>query len=319
MRAIVMTSAGDPNVLVAQDVPVPVPAGGEVLVRVEAIGTHFAETLLRSGVYPLPVPTPTVFGTQAVGVVTACGAGVERDWLGARVALSTMGGGYAEYVSAQVAALTPIPDELSSIDAVAVVMQGSVALAVLERAGIVAGDVVLVEAAATGVGGYLAQLASQERAVVLGTAGSAKQEQARKLGVRHVVDSADPDWQRQLADQLGGRSFDVVFESIGGESAVGLLDLMTPLRGRMVHYGMLSGRPAAVTSMDLMSRGVTMVGCGGLAFHARLAETRRQAIEFAVSGRLVPLVDSTLPLEQAARAHRLIEAREHRGMVVLTV
>ncbi|NNH72789.1 zinc-binding dehydrogenase [Nocardia uniformis] len=132
------------------------------------------------------------------------------------------------------------------------------------------------------------------------------------------MDSTDPDWQRRLSEHLGERTVDVVFESIGGESATGLLDLMTPLRGRMVHYGMLSGLPAAVTAMDLMSRGLTLTGCGGLAFHARLAETRRQAIDFAASGRLVPLVDTTLPLEHAAEAHRLIEAREHRGMVVLT-
>ncbi|MGW4364411.1 quinone oxidoreductase family protein [Nocardia takedensis] len=315
MRAVVLTEVGEPKVLVAQNVPTPVPGAGQVLVRTEAVGVHFAETLLRSGVYPLPAPLPAVFGTQAVGVVTEVGPDADPDLIGTRVAVSAMTGCYAENVVVEAFSITPVPDGPSAVEAVAVVMQGSVALALMEAAGVTDSDTVLVEAAATGVGAYLTQLlrrAGVRR--ILGTAGRSKHAQARDLGVDQLIDSAAPTWH----DQLDDASVDVVFESIGGDSAAAVLPKLIPLRGRMIHYGMLSGAPAAVTPMDLMTRGVTLTGCGGLAFHARLAETRRRALELVAAGELTPMIDTVLPLDGAPEAHRRIEAREHRGMVVLT-
>jgi NADPH:quinone reductase-like Zn-dependent oxidoreductase len=315
MRAVLLTEVGEPNVLVIAEVAAPEPAAGQVLVRIEAVGAHFAETRLRSGMYPLPAELPAVFGTQAVGIVTGAGPGTASDRLDTRVALSKMTGCYAEYVVADAGSLTPVPDGLSPTEAVAVAMPGSVALALLEMAGPVAGATVLVEAAATGVGAYLTQmLRRREVGRIIGTAGAAKHAQARELGVDQVVDSSDPHWHEALADD----SVDVVFESIGGDSAVAVLPKMTPLRGRMLHYGLLSGLPAAITPTDLMTRGLTLTGCGGTAFHARLAHTRRHALELAAGGGLTPVIDAALPLEHAAEAHRRIEAREHRGMVVLT-
>jgi NADPH2:quinone reductase len=317
MRAVVMTATGGPEVLVAGETPEPSPAAGQVLVRVEAIGTHFAETLLRRGGYPMPTPPPVVFGTQAVGVVAEVGAEVDPDWVGARVAAGAGSGAYAEYLVAESSAITPVLDELSSVDAAAVAMPGSVAVALLAAAGPVAGQTVLVEAGASGVGGYLTQLVRHQGAgVVAVTASATSAGHARKLGADIVIDAGTADWPRALSAHPDCSTLDVVFESIGGASARRVLEHIRP-GGRMVHYGLLGGEPAAVGATDLMAAGVTLIGCGGPAFHAAMAAARRTALEWAAQGRITPLVDSTLPLARAAEAHRRIEARGRTGTVVL--
>ncbi|WP_433733645.1 quinone oxidoreductase family protein [Nocardia sp. CA-129566] len=320
MQAIVMTGVGGPEVLVAQDVPAPHPGPGELVIRAEAIPVLFPETKLRSGEFPMPVEPPVVFGFQAAGVVIEAGAGVDAALIGRRVAVDTVGfGSYAEFVSAPASSATPIPDGLPSADAVAVLMNGSVALPLLETAALTGTETVLIEAAATGVGSALTQLAKEFGAArVIATAGGPEKcARARELGADEVIDHNAADWPALLSEILGGTTLDVVFDSIGGTSALALLDIMTPLRGRMLSYGWLSGAPAQVSAMDLITRGLTLTGCAGPNWLAEVARARPAVLNRAATGTLAPLVDSVLPLDQAAKAHQLIEERSPMGKIIL--
>jgi NADPH:quinone reductase len=321
MKAIVMTSTGGPEVLVRQEVPTPRPAENEVLIRVEAAAVLFVETQLRSGVFPLPGATPAVFGTQAAGVVIEVGSAVDESMIGTRVLLAGMGiGAYAEQVCAPALSAAPIPEGLSAVDAVAVTMGGSVALTLLDRAQLTGLETVLIEAAGTGVGGYLTQLAKKRGASqIIATAGSShNRERARTLGADHVVDHSNIEWPRRMRELLNDNTIDVAFESLGGETAAAVLDSMTPLVGRMLFYGLLSGAPAAISSQDLLARGLTLTGCGGPVWLSRVAAARTDILQMAADGEITPLIDSVIPLELARYAHEQIEKRNAKGMFVLT-
>ncbi|MCP2278986.1 quinone oxidoreductase family protein [Nocardia amikacinitolerans] len=319
MRAIVMTGVGGPEVLVPTEAPRPAAGAGELVVRAEAVPVLYPETAIRAGTFPTPAEPPFVFGFQSAGTVTEIGAGVETGLVGRRVVVATNGfGAYAEYVVAPAAQATPIPDGVDTAVAAAVLMSGSVAAALTDTAALTRDETVLVEAAATGVGAYLTQYAARLGARVIATAGGpAKAAQAREFGAAEVIDHNDPAWTDRLRDLLGATTLDVVFDSIGGTATPALLDLMTPVRGRMLGYGFLSGGPAPITAIDLVNRGLTLIGCAGPAWLAKVAGYRAQVLDEVAAGTLEPLLDTILPLDQAARAHELIEQRATFGTIVL--
>ncbi len=318
MQAIVMTTAGEPEVLQAQQVPDPHPGDGEILIRATAIPVLYAEILLRSGAFPIP-GLPGVFGFQAAGSVLEIGPGVDPGLVGARVVAATAGlGAYAEKVCVPAEFATVIPDGLATDTAAAALMGGSVAAALLQRAALTGGETVLVPVATTGVGGYLTQLAKQSGAArIIATASAAKADRARALGADEVIDHREPDWPRRLREILGGSTIDVVFETFGGDIAHDLLDVLTPLDGRMLGYGQLSGAPARISATDLYARGLTYTACAGPEWLARVATTRADVLDKAASGRIEPLIDRILPLDQAAQAHRLVQDRATTGTILL--
>lgn len=281
MQAIVMTGTGGPEVLVPRETPAPHPGPGEVLIRAEAIPVLYPETRLRAGDFPMTSPPPVVFGFQVAGEVTGVGEGVDREYLGQRVAADTGGtGSYAEYVCASAGSVTRIPEKVATADAAAALMSGSVALALLETAGFTGRETVLVEAGATGIGSHLVQLAREFGAArVIATAGGPdKARRAKELGADAVIDHRAPGWPDELKTGPGD-SVDIVFDSLGGHSATALLDAMTPGSGRMLAYGWLSGEPARVSAADLIPRGLTLIGCSGPAFHTRVHRARSAALE----------------------------------------
>ncbi|MEV0351676.1 zinc-binding dehydrogenase [Nonomuraea sp. NPDC050680] len=318
MRAIVVHELGGPEVLKAEDWPEPKAGEGQLVIRTRAIGVSYAETQLRAGTmpFPMPVPLPAVFGAEVAGVVTEVGAGVDEALLGTTVAAVTGGvGSYAEYAAVQASLSCPVPDGVSPVDAVAAAAPGAIALALLHRAGLKGGETVLVEAGASSVGTYLLRHAKEFGAErVIATAGAApKRERARQMGADEVVDHRAPDWPGQLPD------VNVVFDSIGGPSARQVLDHLTPGSGRMLCYGSLSGEPAAVGAADLWARGVTIIGCGGPAWGAKVFGVHYpEMLARVADGRSHAYVDTTLPLESAAEAHRRLEGRTALGRVILT-
>ncbi|MEV5832331.1 zinc-binding dehydrogenase [Nocardia sp. NPDC052112] len=320
MQAIVMTGIGGPEVLVAQDVATPHPGVGELVIRAEAIPVLFPETKLRSGEFPMPVEPPVVFGFQAAGVVVEIGDEVDATLLGRRVTVATAGfGSYAEFVCAPASSVTMIPEDLSSADAAAVLMDGSVALPLLATAALTGSETVLIEAAATGVGSALTQLAREFGAArVIATAGGPeKSMRAKALGADEVIDHTAPDWPTRLRETLDGTTLDVVFDSIGGTTARDLLAAMTPVRGRILSYGWLSGAPAQISAMDLLPHGLTLTACAGPDWLAEVSRSGTAALERATAGTLTPRIDSVLSLDEAAKAHRLIEQRSPIGKIVL--
>lgn len=319
MQAIVMTETGAPEVLVRHDVDEPRPDDGQVVIRAEAIPVLYPETMVRAGAFPFPAPLPAVFGFQAAGTIVELGAGADPALLGARVVTETGGfGAYAELVVAEQGSVTVIPDGLSIDLAAATQMPGSVALTLVATAAITPGETVLVEASATGVGSCLTQLCVARGARVIATAGGAdKARLAREHGAAEVVDHAVPGWADQLRELLAGDTVDVVFDSIGADSLTPLLDVITPLSGRILSYGWLAGAPAQLSAVDLILRGITLTGCTGSAWLGEVARQRPAALAAAARGELTVGIDSVVPLTEAAAAHRKLEERAALGTVLL--
>lgn len=327
MKAIVMRETGGPQVLQLEEVPVPVAGLGQALVRVSAAGVSYHETAMRSGRFPMPMPLPTVVGFEAAGTVAAVGDGADPTLVGARVLVMPTGpagfstGTYADYVAAPTSALTPIPDRVSDHDALAVGVQGAVALSLLRTAALTGVETVLIEVAGSGIGGYLTQLVRAHGAArIVATAGSvAKRDLARALGADVVLDHTDRAWPATVRAALDGGDLDVVFESLGGDATGRLLDVLAAGSGRILLYGLLDG-PPAVTAMDLLSRGLTLVGCGGLNSWAhRVNDARVEVLRLVADQHLQPRIEAVLPLADAAEAHRLIENRTAAGKLILAV
>jgi NADPH:quinone reductase len=316
MRAIVLQAQGGPENLTLEDVPVPVPGPGEVLIRTEAIGVSYTEAALRGGNFPPPVQLPAVYGFEAAGIVTAAGEGAEHYKDKRVVSMNTALGAYAEFTTAPVTAVTVVPDGVTPDDAVATANFGAVALTLLKAARLTGSETVLIEAAAGGVGGYLTQLArGQGAGHVIGTAGTeAKRRHARDLGADEVLDHGDPGW----IDALGMDRVEAVFESLAGDTTARLVPALTPGTGRILLYGFLQG-PPAITAMDLLVKGLTLVGCGGMTgWLDRVTAARPEVLRLVRDGSLKPLIDSTIPLADVAKAHERFDAREPMGKIIVT-
>jgi NADPH2:quinone reductase len=316
MRAIVLPKTGGPELLEVAELPRPSPREGQVLVRAQAIGVSYAETQIRAGTLPFPLTLPAVLGAEATGEVVEVGEGVDEKLLGSTLVGVTGGvGAYAEYVALPAAMACPVPEGVAPAEALAVAAPGAIALALLHRARLQGGETMLVEAGTSSIGTQLLRHAKEFGAAkVIATAGSAaKRDYARELGADLVIDHGSPEWPGELPADV-----DVAFESIGGTSARTVLDHLTPGSGRMLHYGLLSGAPAAVTAGDLMERGVTVIGCGGPGWAGEVFGTRyAEMLERLGSGRSRAFIDRTLPLEEAAEAHRLLESRAVAGRILL--
>ena len=309
MRAVVMREFGPPSVLEPAEMAEPGAGPGEVVIEAEFVNVTFVETQIRAGRAPHPsmLPAlPVILGNGTGGTVA-----------GRRVVASLNGtGGYAERVAVDARRLIEAPDGVPLRDAVALLADGRTALSLVGRAGLRAGETVLVEAAAGGVGTLLVQLARQAGARVVALAGQpGKLALARDLGADLAVDYSHGDWPGQVRAAAG--QVDVVFDGVGGEvgrAAFGLLGA----GGRFYPFGMASGSFAPVTPELAQEHGVTVLR-GGPADAEESAELSRTALAEAAAGRLRPVIGQEFDLARASAAHAAIEARATIGKTLLTV
>jgi NADPH:quinone reductase len=325
MHAIVLRAFGPAENLRYEVVDDPAPGPGQVRIAVAAAGVHLVDTMIRSGrpQGPLPLPElPAIPGREVAGVVDALGPGADTGLLGGRVVahLGVASGGYAELAVADAGALHAIPDGMADDAAVAMIGTGRTAMAILEVAQIAADDVVLVTAAASGLGSLLVQAARAAGATVVAVAGGeAKVARAREQGADVAVDYTAPDWGARVRAALDVREVTVALDGVGGELGRGTLELVAP-GGRLILFGFASGEPTPLTVGDLFSRGLTVSAAIGARITRRpggLRGLEEQALAAAASGRLVPLVGQRFPLAEAAAAHAAIEARATVGKTVL--
>lgn len=315
---------GPAEVLRFEEVPAPVPGRGQVRVRVAAAGVHLLDTSIRSGESggPMALPAlPVTPGREVAGVVDVVGDGVEQEWLGRRVVahLGMTSGGYAELVVVNAESLHEVPDGVGFDKAVAMIGTGRTTLAVLELAGLSADDVVLVPAAAGGMGALLVQAARNAGAFVAALAGGAeKVALVRELGADVVLDYRAEGWAGRLAEALAGRPVTVFFDSVGGAVGRAGFELLG-LGGRLLMFGYSAGEPTAFTSSEVIGRGLSVTS----AFRARILNRpgglrglETDALAALAKGELVPFTQ-TFPLAQAAAAHRALETRGTVGKVVL--
>jgi NADPH2:quinone reductase len=308
---------GPPSVLVVENVADPVPGPGHVSIDVQFAGITFVETQIRAGKPPNPamLPTlPTILGNGVGGTVVDTGEGADTTWLGKRVISSLSGtGGYAERAVADAAGLIEIPAQLSTQAAAALLADGRTAMLVATAAQVQAGETVLVEAAAGGVGSLLVQLARSAGARVIAAAGGERKLAiARELGADVTVDYSDPSWTGRLA---GG--VDVVIDGVGGEIGRAAFGVLRQ-GGRFCALGMASGAFAPVDESQAEARGITLIG----GMRPSVDEQRglvHAALDEAVASRLRPLIGQTFELERAAEAHAAIEQRATVGKTLLVV
>jgi NADPH2:quinone reductase len=320
-HAIRMNETGGPEVLRWQTVELPSPAPGELLVRHAAIGLNFIDTYQRTGLYP--VALPAVLGSEAAGVVEEVGAGVQGFATGDRVAYGSGAlGAYAEARNIPAAHVVKVPAGIDEKTAAAAMLKGMTAQYLARRSYVVMkGDVVLVQAAAGGVGSILCQWAKHLGATVIGTVGSEPKAQlARDNGCDHVILYRTEDVAARVRAITNGEGVPVVYDSVGKDTFAASLDCLRP-RGLMVSFGQSSGPIGPFDPRLLAQKGslfLTRPKLGDYVLtRAELEETARDLFEVIASGAVRINVAQTYPLRDAERAHRDLEARKTTGSTLL--
>ncbi len=320
MRAVVLSEFGPPEQLALAELPDPVASPGQVLLSVEFAGVTFVETQIRSGHPPHPAMAPglpAVLGNGVGGTVIAADPAAMPALAGQQFVTTTGGsGGYAELVAVPAAGLIPVPEGMALDQAVALLADGRTAMALMQSADIKPREIVLVEAAAGGVGSLLVQLARNAGATVVATAGgSRKAEAAAGLGAAFAVDYRDPEWPELVAAAVG--SVDVVFDGVGGAIGATAFRLLGD-GGRICMFGMASGSFTAVPEQEIGARRITVVR-GVPVTPDRMRELTVAALDAAVAGELRPVIGQRFGLADAAQAHAAIEGRSTIGKTLLAV
>lgn len=322
MRAVRVTRFGPPSVLVAGSVGTPEAGPGQVLIRVAAAGVNFIDTLIRADNGPTSSPRPPfVPGNEVGGTVVAVGPAVPASLVGETVVAGLGGfGGYAELAVAPSGLVVPVPAGLGVREAVAVTTAGRTAVELLRRARVLAGERVLVLAAAGGLGSLVVQLAvsAGAGAVVGAVRGARKAELVSALGAS-AVDYSQPDWIESVLDATGGLGVDVVFDGVGGAIGRSAFEVLAEGSGRQVVYGYASGTPVQIEAAELVGSGVSLLSVGGpqLREPAYVRELVSEALAATAAGQLRPTIGQTFALEDAAAAHATIEARRAIGKTLL--
>lgn len=320
-RAIRLTEFGAPDVMRLQTVALDAPGVGEVQIRQTAIGFNFIDIYQRSGKYPLPVGTG--LGHEAAGVVEAIGAGVTDLKVGDRVVYINAGiGAYADRRNAAADKLVTIPDGVSDEDAAAVFFKAMTAQYLVKKTHKVQpGEIVVVHAAAGGVGQILSGWCKALGATVIGTAGSpAKCEVARAAGCDVAVDYSQPDWVEQVIAATGGKKARVVYDSVAKDTFLGSLDCAATF-GLVVLYGAASGPAAAIEPELLARKGNLFLTRPSVFPHNATTEMLRanaaDVFDAMASGAIRATIGARFPLDRVADAHRAAEDRATTGAIVI--
>ena len=303
-----------------EDVPVPTPAAGQAVVKLEAIGVNFIDVYYRSGLYKTQLPfTP---GQEGAGTVTAVGEGVTAVAAGDRVAYTGVQGSYAEYQAVPADRLVKLPREISARDGAAAMLQGMTAQYLTTSTfPLRRGDTCLVHAAAGGGGLLLCQIAKFKGATVIGTVSTEEKELlARGAGADHVIRYTEQDFETAVKGITGGKGVDVVYDSVGKTTFDQSLNCLRK-RGMMVLFGQSSGSVPPFDLTVLNAKGSLFITRPSLfayiAERRELEERANEVLGWVKDGKLKLRIGATFPLAQAAEAHRALEGRKTTGKVLL--
>ena len=320
-RVVSLEKLGAPNVIQIIDKDLPPPGKGEVQLRQTAIGFNFIDIYQRSGFYPLELPTG--LGHEAVGVVEALGEGVTGLKVGDRVMYMNAGiGAYASARNVLAEKLVPVPSNISDEVAAAVFFKAMTAQYLVQKTyKVKAGDIVVVHAAAGGVGQILAGWAKALGAFVVGTVGSSgKIAAAKQAGCDVVVDYSQPNWVEEVFKATGGKKANVVYDSVAKDTFLGSLECTAPF-GTVALFGAASGPAPEIQPEILNKKGCLFLTRPSVfphnATHALLQENAKAVFDAIAKGYVKVQIGAKFPLEQAQEAHRAAEERKVSGAIVL--
>ncbi|HVS82373.1 MAG TPA: medium chain dehydrogenase/reductase family protein [Pyrinomonadaceae bacterium] len=336
MRAIITTRNGDVAVMKVETRPDPVPAKGEVLIRVKASGLNFADILARQGLYPDGPRKPCVMGYEVSGIVEAVGAEVDQNLVGKPVIAMTRFRGQAELVATSVAQIFEKPEQLNFEQGAAIPVNYLTAWALLvTMGGLQKGEAVLIHNAGGGVGLAALDIAKHIGAKTYGTASPSKHEFLRERGLDHAIDYRKQDWLPVLLDLTQGRGVELAIDPLGGASwkktyralrttgRMGVFGMSTAsasgIRGKLRAMKALAQTPR-FHPLALMNRnkGVFGLNLGHMWGEGeKVAGWTSEIMRGVAEGWIRPHVDRAFPFDQVAEAHRYIEARKNIGKVVL--
>jgi NADPH2:quinone reductase len=322
MKAILVPQPGGPENLQLAEVSTPEPGPKQARVRIAAAGVNFIDVYFRTGLYKADLPI--TLGNEGAGNVDAVGPEVTEVKVGDRVAYAMARGSYAEFAVVPAAMLVKLPDHLDFVKAAAAMLQGMTAHYLTHSIyALKHGDGCLVQAAAGGTGGLVAQMAKMAGARVFGTVSTEeKAKVARENGVDEAILYTHQDFEAEVKRLTGGRGVDVVYDSVGKTTFDKSLNSLRP-RGTMALFGQSSGPVPPFDPNILNGKGSLFLTRPSLGHYLltrdELLWRAGDVLSWIDSGRLKLRIDQVLPLAQAAEAHRLLESRKTTGKLVLTV
>ena len=323
MTAVAISQPGGPDVLVPVRLPVPVPGPGQVLVKVAAAGVNRPDVLQRTGGYPPPPGAPETPGLEIAGEVVGLGAGVKRYEAGDRVCALVPGGGYAEFAVVHEDNVLPVPPGLSMVEAAAIPETFfTVWTNVFQRGALKEGETLLVHGGSSGIGTTAIMLAKALGSRVVVTAGSDEKCRAcRDLGADLAINYKTQDFVAAMAD--AGIEADVILDMVGADYVARNFKVAA-LHGRIVNIAFQKGSKVEVDLLPIMLKRLTLTGSTlrprTIAEKAVIARELELVVwPLFATEKVKPQIYRTFPLNDAAKAHALMESGEHTGKIVLVV
>ncbi len=316
-KVVRIRQVGGPEVLRWEDVDVGNPEAGQALIRQTAAGLNYIDTYHRTGLYPV-ASLPVVLGMEGAGVVEAVGQGVREVSVGDRVAYCMAIGGYAERRLVQARVLVRLPDGISDEQGAAMMLKGCTAQYLLRRTYTVKpGETILIHAAAGGVGLIACQWAKHLGVTVIGTVGSPdKAAVAKAHGCDYTINYKTEHFVERVQEITNGAGVPVVYDSVGKDTFTASLDCLK-VRGLMVSFGQSSGAIPPFSPGVLATKGSLFLTRPSLVTYTgtreELVATANQLFDVVLKGAVKIEVNQTYPLNQAAQAHRDLEARKTTG------
>jgi len=325
MTAIAIRAPGGPEMLVAEQRPVPAPGLGEMLVKVAAAGVNRPDVMQRLGLYPPPKGATDIPGLEIAGTVMACGSGVTRWKSGDHVTALVVGGGYAQYCVAVEGHALPIPPGLSAVEAAA--MPETVFTVwhnVFERGGLKAGETLLVHGGSSGIGTTAIMLAKERGARVIVTVGNDEKAQAcLKLGADVAINYNTQDFVAETRKATANKGAELIVDMVAGDYIQKNYEAAA-MDGRIVQIAFQRPPKATVDFRPILMKRLWHTGSGLRPRPVNEKAAIARALEENVwpmiaRGKAKPVIYKTFPLREAAAAHALMETSQHIGKIVLTV
>jgi len=325
MTAIEIAEPGGPEVLRLVTRPLPTLAAGDVLIKTAAAGVNRPDVSQRKGGYPPPPGASDIPGLELAGTVVAVAPGATRWTVGDQVTALVTGGGYGEYCTAPAGQCLPWPAGFDAVQAAALPENYfTVWSNLVGRAKLQAGETILIHGGSSGIGTTAIQIAKSLGATVLVTAGSdGKCAACLKLGAARAINYKTEDYVAAAKDFTGGKGLNVILDMVGGDYIARDIAALAP-EGRLVFIAFQKGRKAEIDFQPIMLKRLTVTGSTlrprDVAFKSAVArELEERAWPWLASGKIAPIIQATFPLRDAADAHRLMEAGDHIGKIMLTV